>query len=209
MAPRPARALDRLRAQINALYPLRGKSADGWIGDTAHAARRSDHNPNAAGVVCAMDFTHDPAGGLDSYVLADMLRLLGDPRLKYIISNGRIASADKEWTWRVYRGANRHDHHVHVSVSAAARLYDDGSDWRLTPKPSPSSATADTPLLSLGSKGEAVKRLQALLAKTGIKIAADGDFGSKTERAVKAFQKRHGLLPDGWCGGKTWAALLA
>ena len=40
-----------------------------------------------------------------------------------------------------------------------------------------------------------------------LKITVDGDFGPKTEEAVKKFQKEHGLTQDGICGPKTWEAL--
>jgi hypothetical protein len=56
--------------------------------------------------------------------------------------------------------------------------------------------------LKLGSKGEAVKTLQEFL-----KITVDGNFGPKTESAVKSWQKTHGLLADGIVGKKTWAAM--
>jgi peptidoglycan hydrolase-like protein with peptidoglycan-binding domain len=42
-------------------------------------------------------------------------------------------------------------------------------------------------------------------AKVGVVV--DGNFGAKTEAAVRAFQRAHGLLPDGIVGPKTWAAL--
>ena len=58
--------------------------------------------------------------------------------------------------------------------------------------------------LSKGSKGAQVKTLQLLLIyKFSISCGtsgADGDFGSDTEKAVIAFQKRKGLEADGICG---------
>jgi murein L,D-transpeptidase YcbB/YkuD len=45
-------------------------------------------------------------------------------------------------------------------------------------------------------------------AQTELGVTSDGDFGPKTETAVKAFQKRSGLEPDGVVGPLTWAALL-
>jgi len=54
--------------------------------------------------------------------------------------------------------------------------------------------------LKKGSKGEAVKTLQEFL-----KITVDGDFGSKTEKAVKSYQLKNGLTVDGVVGPKTWA----
>lgn len=58
-------------------------------------------------------------------------------------------------------------------------------------------------LLSKGSRGELVKRLQAAL-----NLVQDGIFGAVTEEAVKAFQKAHGLVPDGIVGEKTWAIIV-
>lgn len=66
----------------------------------------------------------------------------------------------------------------------------------------------NTPTLRRGSQGDAVETLQAMLnAKYGYNLEIDGNFGSKTEAAVKDFQKKHGLTADGIVGAKTWKAL--
>jgi N-acetylmuramoyl-L-alanine amidase len=57
-------------------------------------------------------------------------------------------------------------------------------------------------LLKLGSIGDDVKKLQRIL-----KIVIDGDFGPITEKAVKAFQQKMGLLVDGIIGPKSWEKL--
>jgi putative chitinase len=57
--------------------------------------------------------------------------------------------------------------------------------------------------LRRGSKGEAVKRMQAKLGLT-----ADGDFGPGTEAALKKWQAENGLTADGVVGPKTLAKLL-
>lgn len=133
---RRAHAHQKLLEQVNAAYPKRSKASDGWIGDTAHAARASDHNPKVSGAVVAADFTHDPKGGFDSYAFAEHLRTSKDARIKYVISNGRIFSGNggpSPWTWRKYTGSNKHDKHVHISLLDEARHHDDNRDWKMPP----------------------------------------------------------------------------
>ena len=61
-----------------------------------------------------------------------------------------------------------------------------------------------------GSKGEIVKEMQRILERLGYDLGScgvDGDFGRMTEKAVKVFQKDHGLVVDGVVGLNTWKAL--
>ena len=69
--------------------------------------------------------------------------------------------------------------------------------------------TLGSRLLKKGSTGGDVKTLQELLNQLGATLTVDGDFGSKTEAAVKAFQKKTGLKQDGKYGDLTHAALMA
>lgn len=136
---RPAYSLDKLLSQINAMAPGRSTASDGWIGDAAHQATPSDHNPNAAGVVCARDFTHDPAHGADMNEIAEALRRGRDPRIKYVIWNHRMfssypTSGYAAWEWRPYTGTNPHDHHLHCSVQPTPYLYDSSKEWNLGAK---------------------------------------------------------------------------
>ena len=62
--------------------------------------------------------------------------------------------------------------------------------------------------LKNGSKGDSVKWLQVELNRYGYGLAVDGIFGSKTEAAVRDFQKRKKLLVDGIVGAITRAELL-
>lgn len=66
----------------------------------------------------------------------------------------------------------------------------------------------DMPLIKKGSKGYAVKKLQQLLNDKGYKLTVDGDFGSKTDAAVRAYQKANHLTVDGEVGEKTWWSLF-
>ena len=69
--------------------------------------------------------------------------------------------------------------------------------------------TLGSRLLKKGSSGADVKTLQELLNQLGAALTVDGDFGSKTESAVKAFQKKAGLKQDGKYGDQTHTALMA
>jgi hypothetical protein len=60
-----------------------------------------------------------------------------------------------------------------------------------------------------GSRGARVRAIQEWLTLQGIAVAADGDFGPATEAAVRRFQAREGMRPDGVVGKGTYAALVA
>jgi peptidoglycan hydrolase-like protein with peptidoglycan-binding domain len=89
-------------------------------------------------------------------------------------------------------------------------LNQDGIVGDLTWKALRANAPVGRPALRLGSKGEDVKRVQLVLNTTSYyNGAADGNFGSATEKAVKVFQKDKNLSADGIVGDKTWNALSA
>lgn len=123
---RLAKSLEKLRIQINAAHPNRSRVSDGSIGDAAHSARKSDHNPDSKGRVCAIDITHDPANGVVGSALAEAIK--DDARTKYVIFAGRIWKARTK-RWEKYTGANKHDKHVHISVNADTA--DDNRSWTI------------------------------------------------------------------------------
>lgn len=64
-------------------------------------------------------------------------------------------------------------------------------------------------LIKKGSTGNEVKLAQAALnIRDGAGLLVDGEFGDITEGAVKAYQRKKGIHPDGMVGKKTWPALL-
>jgi hypothetical protein len=138
---RRAYALATLLGQVDALYPTRSKTIgpDGWIASPEHRRQspNSDHNENADGVVAAQDISHDPAHGFDSYKFADLLLQKRDPRIRYVISNSRIAGDEgyarrnggTAWRWAHYDGDNPHNKHVHISVNLPSG--DDARPWDL------------------------------------------------------------------------------
>ena len=124
-----SKAAIQLRNQVDDTYPSRDRTSDGWIGDTRHQARPSDHNPDANGWVRAIDLDRDLSGRAKPDLmpdLADQIRLLckskREKRIAYIIFDGRIASSKKAWAWRTYEGSNKHNHHMHISFTKEADL---------------------------------------------------------------------------------------
>jgi len=130
--PKLSKSAIQLREQIDDAFPDRDRTSDGWIGDTRHAARKSDHNPDEQGWVRAIDVDRDLSGKSKPDLmpdLADQIRLYGKShpkRIAYVIFDGKIASAKKGWAWRPYDGINKHNHHCHISFNKAA---DEASDF--------------------------------------------------------------------------------
>lgn len=225
-----ARSLTDLRGQVNKRAPSRSKTSDGTIGDPAHSARTSAHNPDASGAVRAWDCTDDPAGGCDAHMLAQMLLHQQDPRLRLVISRGRIGSGPagpSPGLWRRYTGSNPHVKHAHIEVVAGS-AGDRSGAWTLTGWPAgrftaqslPPTATSleEEPVLTIGAAGPAVAFLQECLRAEalaqdpprpwGKDVTVDGQFGEHTQRAVDQFQRGAGLPATGAIDGVT-AAVLA
>ena len=65
-----------------------------------------------------------------------------------------------------------------------------------------------------GSKGADVLLLQRLLRGMSFRdddnvvLVRDGEFGEKTEQALRKFQKKYNLEVDGICGSKTWSNII-
>lgn len=179
-------------AEANRLAPGRDRRSDGTIGDAKHRARVSDHNPAADGYVYAGDLDHDPVGGLDAHAFAAELVRRRDPRVKYVITRGRMASSYPAggypaWAWRPYYGSNGHFEHVHVSIHASHR--DDLRPW--WPQQTPTTLEDDPMYLFRDER-------------TGNVYLRDGGdtihlSGPAAARFVKAGVRNVGDLPPGDC----------
>lgn len=158
MSWRVARCLDQLLSQWDAAHPNRSTASDGDIGDAAHAARTSDHNPwvgpasDGKMIVTARDFTHDPAHGADADQLAAALVASRDPRIKYLIRNRRMCRSYPKtidgvthpaWTWLPYPGDNPHTKHLHLSCQSDSARYDDVRSWKITNEPEDEMSARD------------------------------------------------------------------
>ena len=124
MKPILCKAGQQLREQFDDTFPDRDRRSDGWIGDTRHAARPSDHNPDReTGTVRAIDVDRDVSGTAKPDLMpdiADQIRLAakaGDKRISYVIFNSKICSKKSLWRWVAYRGVNPHTKHCHISFT--------------------------------------------------------------------------------------------
>lgn len=88
-------------------------------------------------------------------------------------------------------------------LAAVSRYRNDTAASPVAPAPK-----ARMPLVRRGSRGSAVRTLQAELNRQGgYKIAVDGVFGPKTLAAVRAWQGRKRIAVDGVAGPVTWGTL--
>lgn len=133
---RPVAGIITLRNQVNKRWPKRDKASDGIVGDSAHAARPSDHNPDSRGYVHALDIDEDFGRKGDNMRFANELieyarmGAKGSERLKYVVYEDRVASGthkDQFWVWR--GSGFGHTHHIHVSFTKVGEQ--DTSPFRL------------------------------------------------------------------------------
>jgi hypothetical protein len=196
---RLARALETLRAELNAKWPDRDHTSDGTIGDSRHAAAgsASDHNPwiqvAGVGVVRALDVDVD---GINAAWLFEHLRALGaagDRRLAgggYLIlrkpgEGPRITAPDFRTT-RPYDGADDHSGHLHVSFSRNPAGFDSPDPWHLEDSVTISDADAAKIAHFVWNK-EVIRA-----AAPGIGPAGAGDFLRHATAAADAAAKSAG-----------------
>ena len=150
------------------------------------------------GLAVDMALDSDRADGLDP----DDAVYIG-PALNYLWSR----AADFGWSWELPKSEPWHLRYVAGdNIPAAVREYERLLSAGATPPPD-SPEPDEPPTLKLGATGDAVRHLQSALRVRGFMISVDGHFGPQTDRAVRAFQHRHGLTVDGVVGPKTHAAL--
>lgn len=145
MSWRLARSLSTLRSEIVARFP--GTTV--WaIGDDDHQSGYSDHNPNAKGVVCAIDVKGDGGMSLKEFVA----HLLDAPHanLRYVIYSRKIYQRKNGFKAQAYTGPNAHADHVHVSVGngpdgRGTRDYDSTAPWGVADTEAPKPSKPSTP----------------------------------------------------------------
>jgi hypothetical protein len=123
VAKKASAAAAALLRQATALAPKRLKASDGLLPSAAHLAASPDSDHNTG---LAADLTHDPKNGIDCAIIFEELKK--DPRVKYLIFQGRIWSKDRAGEGnRFYTGSNPHNKHLHVSIFPSGA--NDTSNW--------------------------------------------------------------------------------
>lgn len=139
--------LVQLFDEFDFIAPSRDHASDGDIGNTAHQAEVSDHNPDETGKVPIHDadkINEIHAIDVDNNLNESDLTmekcvqfLLGrcrsgaEKRLRYIIYNRRIWSASSGWVQKTYTGASAHTEHAHFSASYETNLEASKASWHL------------------------------------------------------------------------------
>jgi hypothetical protein len=150
--------LRNLRRQIDAAFPGRDKTSDGWIGDAAHQAETSGHNPDdtagsraawngdpdSAKEVRAWDMDDDIGGGVGGQTLVDHLRRLPGLAsvIRYMIYNRRQYHERNGFAPTPYTGDNPHTDHIHFE-GAWTQAADDNTGFNYRLEEIPVALTAD------------------------------------------------------------------
>jgi hypothetical protein len=218
-----------LRSEFNALAPQRDKASDGSIGDAAHAASASDHNPDETGntypfsdadnvnEVHAIDVDADlRRSGWSMRRAVDVIvgrhKSGADTRLEYVIFDRKIWSRSSGWVARTYSGSNPHTKHAHFSSRYTNAAERDTGPWGLLAADGGTSL-GGIMLPEQGDSGEDVKFWQRILLKAGFSPGEiDGVYGAKMAAAVNRHRAafKLGAKPKitGWQGYQLLVGLM-
>ncbi len=158
-----------------------------------------------------MGFNHQDAGHITArnmvVAMAQGERAHLDAFVALINAWG-LASAIRAHDWerfaRRYNGPGQVQHYASLLERAFRVTSTQKHAAALEAATRAETGQASRPVLRRGSEGSAVAKLQRALG-----VKDDGVFGQITERAVRAFQQKNGLIVDGIVGHRTWTALDA
>ena len=157
-------------------------------------------------------FEYAKKKGMDWGVISTIPEIIGlavrkDGHVGYYIGNGEVI----EWMGFAY-GCKKTKLKSRPWTHWYKLPFIDYNDSAATaPVDAPTDYVLGTRQLVEGSTGTDVKAMQELLMQLGYKLpdyGADGDFGEETLKALKAFQREHGLTADGKYGEQTHKALI-
>src|SRR5262249_14748131 len=176
------------------------------LGDAAHQAEASDHNPDSRGIVHAIDVMFAAGTPQANATLAWLLSDTVD--LQYVIHNRRIYTRAANFAPAPYTGSDPHTNHIHVSGkhgtvgknastgtgydTAAEAYHPVGSPLKKAPAPAPKPpvpVTADTKDFDVATVSEVVGALLGTkLGSSGptVAVALQSGFGYAKNASDKA-----------------------
>ena len=160
-------------------------------------------NTNFIGIEAENTGTHDDFPWPD--VQVDAYQRGVAAILKHIGRDASFCAGHKEYALPRGRKSDPDFDMVAFRAAVQAILDNKSPAAKLIPAAEPPVAggAPGRPTLRRGASGEFVKQLQS---KLGI-ASADGEFGAGTEAALRLFQRKHNMVPDGIVGPKTWIIL--
>jgi peptidoglycan hydrolase-like protein with peptidoglycan-binding domain len=157
---------------------------------------------HACGIACDINWNSNPYRK-DNKLVTDMSQKMVDDVLG-VQTTGGLNIFRWGGDFRTFKDA------MHYEVVLNPKELAAGIDWATVPGPRPRVDRPESfPVLQPGDRGPTVTKLQERLATAGFDPgAADGNFGPRTEQAVRAYQTSRRLDVDGIVGRQTWTALL-
>lgn len=163
-------SLKAIIADANRVAPNRSRASDGTIGDLAHQAQgsSSDHNPDARGIVHAVDVTNDPANGMDTWhwgqIVASRMIAGFETRVEYLVSNDGQKDVifhpsvhGNRWVQNGSSPKQEHRNHLHTSIKYLVSAENDISPYFVDssiPPPVPTPPTPTEEEMFLGANFE-------------------------------------------------------
>lgn len=138
-------------------------------------------------------------GGVDGQ-LRLMLRFINTNRLTPLLHARDWAGFARRYNGPGY-AKNRYD--LRLAAAYARHRAQQG------PPKKPVPSVRRRGALRRGDRGSQVRDLQRMLTATGFPLRVDGAFGPRTEAALRAFQRLHGVAVDGVYGPHAAKALRA
>jgi hypothetical protein len=133
---RVAKSIIVLETEVDTRWPSRQHQSDGTIGDAAHRARISQHNPDHEGIVRALDITSDP-NEPHGWTVLNLIK--DDPRIRYVIARNPADNLDYIYQDGTFERYTRMSHasHCHVSIVADDAFADSTAPWHVLAPPKP------------------------------------------------------------------------